>query len=88
MLQLNDCGNTLIDLTTKNLKGISYSGRFDISIKLKIKDVVIVTEFEYDSIAEAQDDYQMLIDMIDSTPTLLTEDTNVIYGLEERKWID
>ena len=88
MLQLNDTGNTLIDLTTNNLKGISYSGRFDISIKLKIKDVVIVTEFEYDSIAEAQDDYQMLIDMIDSTPTLLTEDTNVIYGLEERKWID
>ena len=88
MLQLNDAGHTLIDLTKNNLRGISYSGRFDIKIKLKIKDVVIETEFEYDSIAEAQDDYQMLIDLIDNTPTLLTEENDIIYGLEERKWID
>ena len=87
MLQLNDCGNTLIDLTTKNLKGISYSGRYDLTVKLKIKDVVLETEFEYDTIVEAKADYKMLIAMIDSTPSLLTEQ-NASGGLEERKWID
>ena len=48
MLQLNDSGNTLIDLTTNNLRGISYSGSYDLTIKLKIKDVVLETEFEYE----------------------------------------
>lgn len=87
MLQLNDCGNTLIDLTTKNLKGISYSGRYDLTVKLKIKDVVLETEFEYDTLAEAKADYKMLIAMIDSTPSLLTEQ-NASGDLDERKWID
>ena len=87
MLQLNDCGNTLIDLTTKNLKGISYSGRYDLTVKLKIKDVVLETEFEYDTIVEAKADYKMLIAMIDSTPSLLTEQ-NASGDLDERKWID
>ena len=87
MLQLNDCGNTLIDLTTKNLKGISYSGRYDLTVKLKIKDVVLETEFEYDTIVEAKADYKMLVAMIDSTPSLLTEQ-NASGDLDERKWID
>ena len=87
MLQLNDCGNTLIDLTTKNLKGISYSGRYDLTVKLKIKDVVLETEFEYDTIVEAKADYKMLVAMIDSTPSLLMEQ-NASGDLDERKWID
>jgi hypothetical protein len=87
MLQLNDSGNTLIDLTTNNLRGISYSGSYDLTVKLKIKDVVLETEFEYDSIAEAKADYKRLIAMIDSTPSLLTEQ-NARGLLEEMKWID
>jgi hypothetical protein len=87
MLQLNDADHTLIDLTKKNLTGISYRGHFEIRIKFKLEDVIIETEFEYNTISEAQDDYQMLIDMIDNTPSLLTEDTNVIYGLK-RRWIE
>ena len=87
MLQLNDCGNTLIDLTTNNLRGISYSGSYDLTVKLKIKDVVLETEFEYDSIAEAKADYKMLIAMIESTPSLLTEQ-NARGILAEMKWID
>jgi len=87
MLQLNDTGNTLIDLTTNNLRGISYSGSYDLTIKLKIKDVVLETEFEYDSIAEAKADYKRLIAMVDSRPSLLTEH-NVSGDLKERKWID
>ena len=87
MLQLNDCGNTLIDLTKNNLRGISYSGSYDLTVKLKIKDVVLETEFEYDTLAEAKADYKMLIAMIDSTPSLLTEQ-NASGDLDERKWID
>ena len=87
MLQLNDSGNTLIDLTTNNLRGISYSGSYELTIKLKIKDVVLETEFEYDSIAEAKADYKRLIAIIDSRPSLLMEH-NVSGDLKERKWID
>ena len=46
------------------------------------------TTFIYDTGSKARDDYQMLIDLIDNTPTLLTEENDIIYGLEERKWID
>ena len=65
MLQLNDISHTLIDLSKKNLKGISYHSNDEITVKFKLDDVVIETSFEYETADEARNDYQMLIDMVD-----------------------
>ena len=73
MLQLNDIEHTLIDLSKKNLKGISYHSNDEITVKFKLDDIVVETSFTYETAAEARDDYQMLIDMVSDAPTLLQE---------------
>ena len=87
MLQLNDADGTLIDLTKKNLTGISYWRGIHLCIKFRLENVIIETEFTYNTIDEAKDDYQMLIDMIDNTPQLLQEENDIVYGLK-KKWIE
>jgi|GEM_PF-1331946 len=87
MLQLNDEDRTLIDLTKKNLTGISYWRGIHLCIKFKLEDVIIETEFTYNTIDEAKNDYQMLIDMIGNTPTLLQEDNDIVIDLK-RNWIE
>ena len=87
MLQLNDADATLIDLSKKNLTGISYWRGIHLCVKFRLEDVIIETDFEYNSIAEARDDYQMLLDMIKDKPTLLMEENDVVYGLK-KKWIE
>ena len=74
MLQLNDIEHTLIDLSKKNLKGISYHSMDDeITVKFRLDDIVVETSFTYETVAEARDDYLMLIDMVSDAPTLLQE---------------
>ena len=75
MLQLNDIEHTLIDLNKKNLTGIRFHSMNDeITVKFKLDNVVVETTFTYESAVEARDDYQMLIDMVSDSPTLLQED--------------
>ena len=73
MLQLNDCGNTLIDLTKNNLIGIEYRSLDEVTVKFRLDEVVVETTFTYETIGEARDDYQMLIDMVSDGSTLLQE---------------
>ena len=82
MLQLNDIEHTLIDLSKKNLKGISYHSNNEITVKFKLDDVIIETSFEYETADEARKDYQMLIDMVSDTPTLLQEGMEVYCDLK------
>ena len=83
MLQLNDIEHTLIDLSKKNLKGISYHSTNEITVKFKLDDVIIETSFEYETVGEARDDYQMLIDMVSDSPTLLQEGIEAYCDLKE-----
>ena len=72
MLQLNDTHQTLIDLTKKNLTGIRYRNG-EVTVKFRLDNVIVETTFTYESAVEAQTDYQMLIDMVSDSPTLLQE---------------
>ena len=74
MLQLNDTHHTLIDLSKKNLKSISYHSMDDeITVKFRLDDIIVETSFTYETADEARKDYQMLIDMVSDAPTLLQE---------------
>ena len=74
MLQLNDTHHTLIDLSKKNLTGINFHSMDDeITVKFKLDNVVVETTFTYESAVEARQDYQMLIDMVSDSPSLLQE---------------
>tara|TARA_B110000014_G_C19660511_1_gene347227 strand:- start:107 stop:382 length:276 start_codon:yes stop_codon:yes gene_type:complete len=73
MLQLNDVAHTLIDLTKDNLISIKYYSLDELTVVFELDDVEIETGFTYESIDEARADYQMLIDMVSNSPTLLQE---------------
>ena len=73
MLQLNDTSHTLIDLTKNNLIGIEYRSLDEVTVKFRLDEVVVETTFTYETIADARDDYQMLIDMVSDGSTLLQE---------------
>ena len=74
MLQLNDIEHTLIDLNKKNLTGIRFHSMNDeITVKFKLDNVVVETTFTYESAVEARQDYQLLIDMVSDSPSLLQE---------------
>jgi chemotaxis regulatin CheY-phosphate phosphatase CheZ len=73
MLQLNDTSHTLIDLTKNNLIGIEYRSLEEVTVKFRLDEVVVETTFTYETIADARDDYQMLIDMVSDGSTLLQE---------------
>jgi hypothetical protein len=81
MLQLNDADHTLIDISKQNLTGISYWRGIHLAVKFRLEDVEIETEFTYNTIDEAKDDYQMLLDMVQGKPTFLQEE---VYGLKPK----
>jgi len=65
MLQLNDANHTLIDLSKKNLKHIKLNNHYWIKILYDSGEAEVETQFKYDTVASARNDYQMLIDMVD-----------------------
>jgi len=84
MLQLNDIEHTLIDLNKKNLTGIRFHSMNDeITVKFKLDNVVVETTFTYESAVEARQDYQMLIDMVSDSPSLLQEGIEAYCDLKE-----
>ena len=73
MLQLNDDAHSIVDLTKDNLISIKFSNLEELTIVFALDDVEIETSFTYETIDKARTDYQMLIDMISNSPTLLEE---------------
>ena len=83
MLQLNDTLHTLIDLSKKNLTGINFHSMDDeITVKFKLDDVVVETTFKYDPGFKARADYEMLIEMVSESPTLLQEGVQAYCDLK------
>jgi len=83
MLQLNDTHHTLIDLSKKNLKGISYHSMDDeITVKFRLDDIIVETSFTYETADEARNDYLMLVDMVSDASTLLQEGLDVYCDLK------
>jgi hypothetical protein len=84
MLQLNDSHHTLIDLSKKNLTGINFHSMDDeITVKFKLDNVIVETTFKYDTGNKARTDYEMLINMVQDSPTLLQEGIEVYCDLKE-----
>ena len=82
MLQLNDNAHTLIDLTKDNIISIKYYNLDELTVVFELDDVEIETGFTYDSNDKARTDYQMLIDMISQSPTLLEEGIKIVNDVK------
>tara|TARA_B100000586_G_C19902685_1_gene339815 strand:+ start:354 stop:626 length:273 start_codon:yes stop_codon:yes gene_type:complete len=82
MLQLNDQAHTLIELSKDNLISISYHSNEELTVVFALDDVEIETSFEYETIDKARADYNMLIDMISNSPTLLEEGIKMVNDVK------
>ena len=82
MLQLNDDANSIVDLTKDNLISIKFSNLEELTIVFALDDVEIETSFTYETIDKARTDYQMLIDMISNSPTLLQEGVKLVNDVK------
>tara|TARA_B100001245_G_C22595048_1_gene295041 strand:+ start:279 stop:551 length:273 start_codon:yes stop_codon:yes gene_type:complete len=78
MLQLNDIAHTLIDLTKDNIVSIKYHSLDELTVVFNLDDIEVETGFTYETIEDARTDYQMLIDMISNSPTLLEEGIKIV----------
>jgi hypothetical protein len=77
MPQMNDIYQTEINLTKKNLKGLTYPNDDTLEVMFTLDGVQIKNTLQYDSINEAREDYEMLLDMLSAsagTKQLLNED--------------
>lgn len=77
MPEMNDLEKTDLNLTRVNLEGIVYEGDDQLDVKYSLNDVVVETRLTYISSYNARKDYQMLIDMLNTTSAqqeLLRED--------------
>ena len=82
MLQLNDIAHTLIDLTKDNIVSIKYHSLDELTVVFNLDDIEVETGFTYKTIDDARSDYQMLIDMISSSPTLLEEGVKIVNDVK------
>ncbi len=74
---MNDIYQTEINLTKKNLKGLTYPNDDTLEVMFTLDGVQIKNTLQYDSINEAREDYEMLLDMLSAsagTKQLLNED--------------
>ncbi len=77
MPQMNDIYQTEINLTKKNLKGLTYPNDETLEVMFTLDGVQVKNTLQYDSINEAREDYEMLLDMLSAsagTKQLLNED--------------
>jgi hypothetical protein len=77
MPQMNDIYQTEINLTKKNLKGLTYPNDDTLEVMFTLDGVQVKNTLQYDSINEAREDYEMLLDMLSAsagTKQLLNED--------------
>ncbi len=77
MPQMNDIYQTEINLTKKNLKGLTYPNDDTLEVMFTLEGVQVKNTLQYDSINEAREDYEMLLDMLSAsagTKQLLNED--------------
>jgi len=74
---MNDIYQTEINLTKKNLKGLTYPNDDTLEVMFTLDGVQVKNTLQYDSINEAREDYEMLLDMLSAsagTKQLLNED--------------
>ena len=77
MPQMNDIYQTEINLTKKNLRGLTYPNDDTLEVMFTLDGVQVKSTLQYDSINEAREDYEMLLDMLSAsagTKQLLNED--------------
>ena len=77
MPQMNDIYQTEINLTKKNLKGLTYPNDDTLEVMFTLDGVQVKNTLQYNSINEAREDYEMLLDMLSAsagTKQLLNED--------------
>jgi hypothetical protein len=77
MPQMNDIYQTEINLTKKNLRGLTYPNDDTLEVMFTLDGVQVKNTLQYDSINEAREDYEMLLDMLSAsagTKQLLNED--------------
>ena len=82
MLQLNDDAHSLVDLTKDNLINIIYHSDDELIVVFSLEEVEIETSFTYDTVAEARADYNMLLDMLSNSPTLLEEGIKIVNDVK------
>lgn len=82
MLQLNDDAHSLVDLTKDNLINIIYHSDDELIVVFSLEEVEIETSFTYDTVAEARADYNMLLDMLSNSPTLLEEGIKMVNDVK------
>jgi len=74
---MNDIYQTEINLTKKNLRGLTYPNDDTLEVMFTLDGVQVKNTLQYDSINEAREDYEMLLDMLSAsagTKQLLNED--------------
>ena len=77
MPQMNDIYQTEINLTKKNLRGLTYPNDDTLEVMFTLDGVQVKNTLQYDSINEAREDYEMLLDMLSAsagTKQLLNEE--------------
>ena len=77
MPQMNDINQTEINLTKKNLRGLTYPNDDTLEVMFTLDGVQVKNTLQYDSINEAREDYEMLLDMLSAsagTKQLLNEE--------------
>ena len=67
MPKMNDTNQTEINLTKKNLKGLTYPNDDTLEVEFELDGGRVKNTLQYDNISEARDDYQMLLDMLSAT---------------------
>ena len=82
MLQLNDDAHSLVDLTKDNLINIIYHSDDELIVVFSLEEVEIETSFTYDTVAGARSDYNMLLDMLSNSPTLLEEGIKMVNDVK------
>ena len=74
---MNDINQTEINLTKKNLRGLTYPNDDTLEVMFTLDGVQVKNTLQYDSINEAREDYEMLLDMLSAsagTKQLLNEE--------------
>jgi len=66
-MQMNDNQATDLNLTRNTLEGVVYQGRDCLDLKYSLVGVTVETRLHYDSSYVAQQDYEMIIDMLNAT---------------------
>jgi len=64
---MNDTDKSHLNFTRVNLEGIVFEGTDKLDVKYRLNGVLIETTLQYDSYYSARNDYEMIIEMLNST---------------------